>query len=544
MARRQSDRVRGRPLVALILWIGVLTGATGLAGRAMAVAPPEDDPPRLSEARTVSLRRVEIEGNTVVDDETLLAIAEPFLDRPVSMEDLQALRLALTRAYVDRGFVSSGATLPDQTVTGGVIRFRIVEGRLGRVRVEGNERFEADVLAARLRLPPDAVVDLAAIERRLQMMRQDPRIDRVAAELRPGFEPGVAELHVRVAEARPWQVSVQFDNHVSPAIGELRGTAFMSHLNLTGVGDTLRGSLGGSEGLIDVDLEYQRPVNRHQTRIGLYARYSEAEIVEDPFDELNIESSLMQLALEVIQPFRPDLQTTVELGLTGEWIQSRSTLDGVSFDFTPGSERGITRVAALRFFQSLSHQTANHGIFGSSTLSIGVPILRATEHSGSREDSRFVSWLARAQWVQRMPLDSLLVVRGELQLASEPLLPIERYSLGGFESVRGFRQNQLVRDTGFASSVELRVPIWTASEKRSRIELAPFFDAGRSWNSGRGGTRSPKRLLGAGVGIRGEFAGGVYADLYWAEAIGDRPKPSERSLQDRGLYFRITARYP
>ncbi len=539
-------RSHGLPGFRVILRraIASLAFATVLWTSAIAAEadPAETPSPTLSRATGVVIRRVEFEGNRHVSTRTLEDIARGYLDRSIEMEDLQALRIELTRAYVDRGYVNSGATLPDQTVADGVVRFRIVEGRLGRVRVEGHSAFNAETIERRLASRGDAILDVDEIEWRLQRLRRDPRIEGVAATLRPGLRPGFADLHVRISEARPWRASVQFDNHASPAIGELRGTAIAEHLNPTGVGDIVRASLGVTQGLIDADLFYQRPINRYGTQVGLYARYSESEIVEEPFDDLNIESTLMQAALQLSQPFQPTLDTTIELGLIGEWKQSRSTLDDISFDFTPGSKRGIARVSALRFFQALRHQTADRSIAARSTLSVGVPILRATQHAGTREDSNFVAWLARAQWVERLPFDARLMMRAEIQLASGPLLPVERFAIGGAGSVRGYRQNRLVRDTGFSGSVELRLPIWLRSDGRLRVDLAPFVDGGRSWNSGRGGTPAPKDLLGTGVGLRAEFDRRYTAELYWSESLKDVGRVStRRSIQDRGFFFRVSA---
>ncbi len=531
--RRRSDRTS---VVALLV-------AVLLASMTTEPAAAADSTSDVAAGAHVVIRRFVFEGNRAIGDTTLQAIARPWLGRPIAMEDLQDLRLALTRAYVERGFVTSGAVLPDQVVEEGVLRFRIVEGRLGSIRVTGTDRFDRRVLAERMRPPEDAIVDAHAIAERLRRLRADPRIEAVAAELRPGLAPGVAELAVRVVERRALGVSARFDNHVSPAVGELGGGLQIEHENLSGVGDTLRTTVGGTEGLLDVDMGYQRPLNRHMTRASVFGRYSESKIVEEPFDTLDILSRLAQVGIELTQPIHAGPRTTVELGLRADWAESRSTLDDVSFDFTPGSRRGVTRVTALRLVQGIVHRGADQGLTANSVVSFGLPIFGATENDGGIEDGRFVSWLFRASFVRRLPLDALLIFRFESQIASNPLLPIERFSVGGFGTVRGHRQNQLVRDTGFATSTELRLPLWRSPGGGSEIVLAPFFDAGRSRNKGRGGTPAPKNLLSAGVGLRGEFDDRISVELYWGEAIGGRPRPSERSLQDRGLHFRVAVHY-
>jgi hemolysin activation/secretion protein len=107
--------------------------------------------------------------------------------------------------------------------------------------------------------------------------------------------------------------------------------------------------------------------------------------------------------------------------------------------------------------------------------------------------------------------------------------------------VRGYRENVLVRDQGLVGSIEARVPIWTHG--RFRLEAATFFDAAYSWNKGRpNGAR--KDLMSLGVGARGSFGRFVGFELYWAESLKGLDLVQEWDLQDTGLHFRLTLRYP
>jgi hemolysin activation/secretion protein len=145
----------------------------------------------------------------------------------------------------------------------------------------------------------------------------------------------------------------------------------------------------------------------------------------------------------------------------------------------------------------------------------------------------------RFQWARRLGfLDSELVFRTDAQLATSPLLAIEQFSIGGYASVRGFRESQVVRDMGVVGSLELRVPVLRASDGRPILQVAPFLDYGRGWNK-EATTLAPTRDLGsAGVGVRWRASRRLIADAYWAawrseEVTGD-------SLQDHGLQFLVS----
>ena len=64
----------------------------------------------------IFVSEIKVTGSTVFSDEELAQVIAPYVNRVLTTEDLEELRLALTRYYIDRGYVTSGAIIPDQTV--------------------------------------------------------------------------------------------------------------------------------------------------------------------------------------------------------------------------------------------------------------------------------------------------------------------------------------------------------------------------------------------------------------------------------------------
>jgi len=134
----------------------------------------------------VFVRQILVTGNTVFSEAELAAVTQDYVNRAVTSEELEALRLALTRLYVNAGYVNSGAILPDQTVTEGIIRLQIIEGTLTQVTVDGTRWFRESYLRKRLVLGLTPPLNINALQERLQLLQQDDRIARLDAELRPG----------------------------------------------------------------------------------------------------------------------------------------------------------------------------------------------------------------------------------------------------------------------------------------------------------------------------------------------------------------------
>ncbi|MCP4287432.1 MAG: hypothetical protein GY792_23835, partial [Gammaproteobacteria bacterium] len=67
----------------------------------------------------VFINEIQLKGNTVFSSSDLAKITAAYENRPVTNEELQELRHALTLYYVDRGYINSGAVIPDQKVVTG-----------------------------------------------------------------------------------------------------------------------------------------------------------------------------------------------------------------------------------------------------------------------------------------------------------------------------------------------------------------------------------------------------------------------------------------
>ena len=132
-----------------------------------------------------------IEGNTVLPPADLDAIAAPYEGREVTLEELFRLKDELTLAYVNAGYVNSGATLPDQDVTEGTVRFADRRGRAGGDRHHRHPRSSsARFLEQRIRLGAGPPLNVNDLQDRLQLLLQDPTIAKLDAQLLPGSAPG------------------------------------------------------------------------------------------------------------------------------------------------------------------------------------------------------------------------------------------------------------------------------------------------------------------------------------------------------------------
>jgi hemolysin activation/secretion protein len=220
---------------------------------------------------------------------------------------------------------------------------------------------------------------------------------------------------------------------------------------------------------------------------------------------------------------------------------------GERFQLSPGAKNGVSNVTAIRPIQDFVHRTQDQVIAGRSRLSFGVDLLDATINSEKDvPDGRFFAWLGQVQWVRRFPrlLDTLLIFRADLQITPDSLLTIEQFPVGGRYSVRGYRENTLVRDNAFVTSLEARIPIVRNVPGADYIQLAPFFDYGRSWNAKLPTTSNINDIYSIGIGLRWAVTlpwpipVQSHFEIYWGHKLRD-VESLGGNLQDKGVHFQI-----
>lgn len=507
--------------------------------------PPPGAPEQLPQVR-VFVQQINVVDSTVFSADELAQVTAPYINREVTTEDLEELRLALTRLYVDRGYINSGAVIPDQTVQDGVMTFQIIEGSLSTIEITGNRWFRSSYVRRRVALGVTTPLNLLSLQERLQFLQQDDRIERFQAELKPGVRRGDSMLTVAVDEALPFAIALVFNNYQSPTVGAENGSITLAHRNLTGHGDILSGAYARSEGIdVDLDASYTLPLTVYDTTVQLQYQRTEFAVIEEPFTALDIESTSEIYGMILRHPFYRTLRQEFALALSAEHLHNATSLLGIPFDFSPGAENGESTVFALRLTMEWTNRTPNQVLAARSRFSVGLDAFDATIHdSRAIPDGEFFAWLGQFQWARRVTDWGLQVIgRLDVQLSTDPLLSLEQIAVGGRYSVRGYRENELVRDNAVIASLEGQVPLVRNKPWADVLQLAPFVDVGNAWNT-KVSTPDPRTLVSVGIGLRWAltltrpFRWQPSLEIYWGYPFEDI-EPEGNDLQDLGLHFQV-----
>ncbi|PSF35790.1 hemolysin activation/secretion protein [Aphanothece hegewaldii CCALA 016] len=468
----------------------------------------------------IQIRSIEILGSSAFTSAQLQEVVKEFIGSEATSENLLAIRSAITELYISKGFNSTAAFLPpEQDISQGNITIQVIEGAIEKVNIEGTKRLRRSYILERLPSLNKIPLNEQTLYKELQLLAINPLIEKLNAELSPGSVDGLSILKLSINEEDTFKVGVLLNNGRSPAIGSFQRVIQIAEASLFGGGESLAITYQNTDGSNGVGLDFSLPVNAKNGRLGITYIYQSNRLIEKPVNLLDLETDAQNYEIGFRQPILKTLNQEFSLGLAFNRNESSSFFEGKRFRISPGQdEYGRTRISALRFSQDYLTRTFNEVFAISSQFNFGVEVFNITK--GLEPDSQFFSWQLRSYYARLLASDFSLILKTNLQIADQALVPDEQFRLGGIESVRGYRQDLSISDNGFFGSAELRVPVLRIPQVNGVLEIAPFVDGGIGWNNGDRFSPIASGLASVGVGLVYQMsdlglAGGLSASVYY-----------------------------
>jgi hemolysin activation/secretion protein len=226
-------------------------------------APIEPPMTRLPDGPTVLVKALEVEGNRVIDTASLQALVADGAGKTLSLRELEALALRITRHYRAKGYFVARAYIPAQEVTGGTVRIRVVEGNYGRFHLANTSRVrDATVQAMLDDVAGSDIVSVDTLERAMLIINDTPGAQVTRADVMPGEKVGTSDFAVDVAPTAAYDGFVVADNYGSVYTGKDRLSVNANANSPLGLGDRLSLTALATDGggLRNGGLAYSLPV--------------------------------------------------------------------------------------------------------------------------------------------------------------------------------------------------------------------------------------------------------------------------------------------
>lgn len=514
-----------------------------------------EDVPRLEENITVT--EFKFTGNTAFTSKELTQkFTKNLTNKTLSLTRLLQVASKIAKHYAERGYSTSGAiiSIPKSTQQQGqgIVEVKIIEGELAEIKVlpaEDSLQLNSNYIRSRLNLAASKPLNINRLQEALQLLQLNPLIERISATLSAGSRPEQSILEVIVTETDTFSFQAFADNNRSPSVGSFRRGGIVTEANLLGWGDRLSFGYTNTDGSDAFDVAYTTPINPYNGTWSFTVNDTNNQVVESPFNVLDLESNSrsyeLSLRQPIIQNIARDTRTfdEVALGVTAFWRNSESFLGDEPSPLSPGAEAdGDIGIFALRFNQEWTRQNADSVFALRSEFTVGLDAFDATTNEQIEgveriPDSRFFAWRGQTQYVHLLASETLFILRGSLQIANDALFGAEQFSVGGFNTVRGYRQDAILTDNGFLASAEFRLPITKGFSESGVLQLIPFVDYGTGWNNFDVSDPNPNNLASIGMGLLWQEENFNLRFDYGIPLIDIDSR--DKTLQEQGLYLSL-----
>jgi hemolysin activation/secretion protein len=388
---------------------------------------------------------IRLEGSTVLDAKARSRLSASYLNTCMGLSHINGLIRVVSQWYLAKGYITSRAFLPEQELAGGILTLGVLEGRIEAILVEG----KPDPIA--LTLFPGLVGKILNLRDLEQGVDQLSRLRSLSYQLdiQPGHQAGLSIVNLKGGRASPLQGSLEFDNGGQQSTGEEQGRFSLSADDLLSLADQwILSASSSTDGrnahdaatwqagmslpygywLLDAGYQYSEYRNDVQSR---------GFVFESRGDTRTVTGNLTRTLYR-------DGESKVSAGGGLTHRQSRNLI------LEQLLESSSYELSSVRLELNLATRIDRHFFTLSPALTLGTDWFGADSDHGRSPllpQTQFEKWGLFGSYSTAGEHLGWLST-GSLQWSPDVLYSVERLSLGGEASVRGFKEQSISGDVG------------------------------------------------------------------------------------------------
>lgn len=492
------------------------------------------------------LNSIKFTGNTCFTEEQLMDLICERIGNEVTINDLITMANMVTEYYQQNGYISTIAYLPPQKVQDGNVEIVVMEGKYGKVEIEGNkwarDKFVRATYLKDKNIETEKVLNVRDIQETLREMNASGYMKGQVSMVDNEESAQYTDLTLQMKDRFPIDFDFRFDNQGRDAIGLNRAVFFAGMYNLTGWGDKLLSTTALARRSVSQGVFYSVPIGRHETKLNLGYSYSGLTMGEQWKDydiKGHSHNFFAGLSRRLVKTENYKLYGDISLDIRN----TKTTLGEQKFLLNEYKTR------ALRVNFTNIKDDFYGKWFGNIGASVGLPIMDASDeydhyHYDWLPTNKYVKVNANLARLQILPMRSMAIIQAGGQWASHGLYPSEKMQFGGISSVRGYEEGFLLSDYGVTASLEFRshIPFLNRilPEKLQfiddSIQWAAFYDAGWFGNVGTD-TYGPSYVMSVGGGLIVRLTRYLSGNVYIGIPLGNKPEGASNCR----VHFTITS---
>ncbi|KNH31694.1 ShlB/FhaC/HecB family hemolysin secretion/activation protein [Pantoea vagans] len=447
------------------------------------------------------INQISLQQASLITPDTQKRLVAPYINQCPSLDRINQLVRAISEWYVQRGYITSRAFLTEQNLSHGTLNITVLEGKLEAIHLQG-----ASARQLNMAFPTRAgrILNLRDIEQGMEQINR-LRTTPVQIEIIPSTQPGYSIVNLTSTPEFPLTLGLNMDNsgQRSTGIGQL--SASLVGNDLLGVADRWFVSGGRSSAFSD-----WRDAQNFQAGVSVPYGYGlldysyswsnyHSRFNANSFDWYSNGDNISNRLSGSWVLFRNgQIKTGLQLGLNH--YVSHNWLNETLLE---SSSRKLT---SLQIGFNHTQKIAGGVATLNPMLSRGMPWFDAESDKGKSDDfpkAEFRKWSVSSSYQRPVTQKMWWLSSFYAQWSPDRLYGSERLTIGGENSVRGYKEQYLSGDVGGYLRNELNYSLftlpaigevsttlaldggWLQSDKQDR------YAAGTLWGSSLGlGTRN------------------------------------------------------
>ena len=447
------------------------------------------------------IRQITLQQATLITPDKQTKLVAPYINQCLSLARINQLVREISEWYVQRGYITSRAFLTEQNLSHGILTITVLEGRLEEIRLQG-----ARSRQLKMAFPTGAgrILNLRDIEQGMEQINR-LRTTPVQIEIIPSAKPGYSIVNLTSTPEFPLTLGLNMDNSGQRTTGIGQLSASLVGNDLLGIADRWFVSGGRSSAFSD-----WRDAQNFQAGVSVPYGYGlldysyswsnyHSRFNANNFDWYSNGDNISNRLSGSWVLFRNgQIKTGVQLGLnhyvSHNWLNQT---------LLQSSSRKLT---SLQIGFNHTQKVAGGVATLNPMLSRGMPWFDAESDSGKNDDlpkAQFRKWSVSSSYQRPVTQKMWWLSSLYAQWSPDRLYGSERLTIGGENSVRGYKEQYLSGDVGGYLRNELNYTLftlpaigevsttlaldggWLQSDKQDR------YAAGTLWGSSLGlGTRN------------------------------------------------------
>lgn len=458
-------------------------------------------------------REIIVSESEILTKAELDAIITPFQNKEITIKDLYGICEQINKLYQEKGYPTAQAFIPQQKITRGVVKIKLLEAKSGQIIVEGNTHTRKSYILDRIPLKEQRILNIKSLAERLRWFNATNDI-QLRLELKPGKELLTTDYYLTAYEPQQVTGSIFFDNAGSEDSGRERYGLSYGIASVSGNRDPLMITGVFSGGTQSGGVFYSTPVNRRGSKLAFNYSKNWTKITDSAMEDLDIKGNSEMMSLTFTHPFVADKAQKTE-GFV-ELRRQTSYTELLDFPFRDNT----------LFAGSLGIAVSN---FGNNWASYQRHALTNGKMEGLYFDQSYQKYDLYLLYQHAYGKNHLLTVKGGAQYSfTDDLTSEEMFFIGGAYNVRGYKENTMGGDHGYWISVEYGLPDGLTKNG----QWVFFADGGKVM--GESSPLQDTSLASIGFGYKNNLNSKTYFSTYFAV-----PLIKEYGYEEKADNFRV-----